>query len=71
MKGLGSRKDAETKMFVLFCIYAWGMPALLVLLVYLLNSFADKNAIYHPRLGESKCFLSGNTLYTFTFSCFK
>lgn len=55
-------KSAETKRFLYYCVYAWGTPLILVLIVFLMNNTSNQNSIFHPKLGIGRCFLEGNGL---------
>ncbi|XP_044254851.1 G-protein coupled receptor Mth2-like isoform X5 [Tribolium madens] len=53
----GSQKTAERKRFIFYCIYAWGMPVIHVLIVYLIDSVAKENSVLKPDIGNGQCFL--------------
>ncbi|XP_072397057.1 G-protein coupled receptor Mth2-like isoform X7 [Diabrotica undecimpunctata] len=64
MRTFLSKKTAERKRFIIYCIYAWGMPIIHVVLVFLINTYGNTVAGYHPQIGVKRCFL-GEGMPTF------
>lgn len=64
MRTVMSKKNAERRRFIYYCIYAWGTPIIHVGIVLTLNTHAPKDAGYHPKLGDNRCFL-GEGMATF------
>ncbi|KAF5288085.1 hypothetical protein FQR65_LT12135 [Abscondita terminalis] len=56
----GSRKQAEMKRFLLYNLYAWGMPLILVIIVTSLSVAPDinVNAWYNPGIGNGQCWFA-------------
>ncbi|CAH1179458.1 unnamed protein product [Phaedon cochleariae] len=66
IRGFNGKKSAEKKRFIIYCLYAWGVPLLHILTVFLLNTYGDERSAYHPQLGYRKCFVEDglpNLLY--------
>ncbi|KAJ8927957.1 hypothetical protein NQ314_019590 [Rhamnusium bicolor] len=66
LRGFNGKRHAERKRFLLYCLYAWGMPVIHVLIVVLLNEYGDETKAYYPGVGKTKCFLEDklpNLLY--------
>ncbi|KAG5896039.1 hypothetical protein JTB14_011034 [Gonioctena quinquepunctata] len=57
MKMNNNRKSSGRETFVIYSLYAWGAPTLHVLIVYLMDKFADENSSYHPGINQGICFL--------------
>ncbi|XP_008191006.1 G-protein coupled receptor Mth2 isoform X8 [Tribolium castaneum] len=53
----GSKKTAERKRFLFYCAYAWGMPVLHVLVVFIIDILANQNSVLKPDIGNGQCFL--------------
>ncbi|XP_056629658.1 G-protein coupled receptor Mth2-like isoform X6 [Diorhabda sublineata] len=64
MRTVMSKKYAERKRFIIYCIYAWGTPIIHVGIVLLLNTHSPPDADYYPKIGDPRCFL-GDGMPTF------
>ncbi|KAJ8966163.1 hypothetical protein NQ317_014128 [Molorchus minor] len=56
IRGFAGQRNAEKKRFLLYCLYACGMPTLHVLLVLMLNHLGDETKTYYPGIGKKKMF---------------
>ncbi|XP_050309690.1 G-protein coupled receptor Mth2-like isoform X3 [Anthonomus grandis grandis] len=55
---VGGRRSSEIKKLGFYSIYAFGVPLVLIILVYLLQTeFLDPLSIHNPKIGKGKCFL--------------
>ncbi|KAJ8978554.1 hypothetical protein NQ317_006115 [Molorchus minor] len=54
------RRHEQNALFGLFCIYACGIPGLIVIIIYLLNIYLDKDSPYYPGVGYGACFINGD-----------
>ncbi|XP_074038800.1 G-protein coupled receptor Mth2 isoform X4 [Leptinotarsa decemlineata] len=57
MRSFGDRKGAERKRFIIYCCYAWGMPLVDILIIFLLNTYGDQTSSYYPAIGIQRCFV--------------
>ncbi|XP_050514676.1 G-protein coupled receptor Mth2-like isoform X10 [Diabrotica virgifera virgifera] len=64
MRTFLSKKTAERKRFIIYCIYAWGMPIVHVLIVFLINHYGSTDTSWNPQIGVKRCFL-GEGMPTF------
>lgn len=55
----GSKKSSERKRLIVYGVYAFGMPLLLIVLIYVLDIYLPENSVHRPDVGRTKCFLSG------------
>lgn len=54
------RKFTEKKRFpYMYFTYAKGVPLLHILIMFLIQKFGDRKAIYYPGVGVKRCFLNG------------
>lgn len=60
----GERRRRERRRFLLYCLYGFGMPAVLTSIVALMQ-FHPHIPDHHikPRFTEVKCWFKGNILY--------
>ncbi|XP_018567276.1 uncharacterized protein LOC108907922 [Anoplophora glabripennis] len=58
---------SERRRFIIYFIYAWGLPLIHVFLVFIFNTFGDPNSPYYPGVGRSKCFLEDGLRSTFAY----
>ncbi|KAF5292880.1 hypothetical protein FQR65_LT11132 [Abscondita terminalis] len=56
----GNTKAAARKQFIIYSIYAWGVPFVLVLIVGFINTFSDPTSWYHPKIGAGLCWIKDN-----------
>lgn len=63
VRGNEDRRLAKKKRFLMYFVYATGVPFLYILIMLLINVFGDKEAFYYPGIGDATCFLNGE--YTF------
>nr|ANB32479.1 G-protein coupled receptor Mth-like 2-1 protein [Dastarcus helophoroides] len=61
LRQISGMKTAETKRFLYYCLYAWGMAVLLVLAVILIDKYAPHDSWYHPEVGRAQCFIRDGT----------
>lgn len=59
MRTVLSQQNAERKRFLIYCLYAWGVPVIHTLIVFLINTYGDEDSGYHPEIGKRRCFLGG------------
>jgi G protein-coupled receptor Mth (Methuselah protein) len=59
----GIRSD-KTKKFLKYCIYAFGVPLLLVSIVFILNEFQLVHSEYSSRIGNGSCTVTDPDLIT-------
>ncbi|XP_018569773.1 G-protein coupled receptor Mth2-like [Anoplophora glabripennis] len=52
--------NLEKRLFFLCNIYAWGIPFTIVLVVFLINTYGDKNSVLYPAVGIDFCFINGH-----------
>ncbi|CAG9856139.1 unnamed protein product [Phyllotreta striolata] len=64
MRTVLSKQTAERKRFIIYCVYAWGVPTIHTIIVFLINTYGDPDASYYPGIGKRRCFL-GEELPTF------
>ncbi|XP_068899219.1 G-protein coupled receptor Mth2-like isoform X7 [Tenebrio molitor] len=53
----GSKKSAERKRFFMYSAYAWAVPILHVLIVYIIDTNSKENSWFSPGIGKGQCFL--------------
>ncbi|XP_018569888.1 G-protein coupled receptor Mth2-like [Anoplophora glabripennis] len=66
LRGFYVQEKIKRRIFAVASCYAWGLPILNVLIVFLLSTYGDENAKYHPGIGVESCFLK-NGLATHLF----
>lgn len=58
MRGFNGQRMAERKRFIYYCVYAFGVPCVHILVVFLLNQYGDpEKSVHYPGIGKEKCFL--------------
>lgn len=55
----GIARDLQKKKFLLYSLYGWGCPLMILTVVYLADHTDLVPEVYRPRMGVSTCFLSG------------
>lgn len=59
----GMSKDKETRRFIFYSLYAWGLPFVITLITFVVDYFRLFDKMYLPNFGESSCwFTQVNTL---------
>jgi hypothetical protein len=58
----GSKKSAERKRFFMYSAYAWAVPILHVLIVYIIDTNSKENSWFSPGIGKGQCFLRSKFL---------
>ncbi|KAK5639760.1 hypothetical protein RI129_010571 [Pyrocoelia pectoralis] len=57
---LGNTRELARRRFIIYNVYAWGVPFVLVMLIAILNSLADEDAWYSPSIGVGFCWFHKN-----------
>lgn len=55
-------KDKENRRFLFYSLYAWGVPLVLSLIIFVVDFFQLFDKLYLPNFGESTCWFSQNTI---------
>ncbi|KAK4872683.1 hypothetical protein RN001_014712 [Aquatica leii] len=55
----GNTRYAARKQFMLYNLYAWGVPFVVVLIVGLLNTFSNATSWYNSNIGNGTCWIRG------------
>lgn len=53
----GSRGNVERKKFILYCVYAFGVPTVLASLVAILDNIENFDDNFRPGMGTERCWL--------------
>ncbi|CAH1099151.1 unnamed protein product [Psylliodes chrysocephalus] len=56
--GFLSKKTTEKKRFIMYSIYAWGVPFCFVTMVLIINTHGHPKSHFYPNLGSGACFLA-------------
>ncbi|KAJ8922364.1 hypothetical protein NQ315_004307 [Exocentrus adspersus] len=67
LRGCYVQGKLKKRIYAVAFIYAWGLPALDVLIVYLFNTYGDIDANYYPGIGLDSCFLADVAAMVFYF----
>lgn len=54
----GMRKTRDTRRFVCYSIYAWGIPAILTTFVHLVDKYTLLHSDYLPNMGKRSCWFA-------------
>ncbi|KAF5272758.1 hypothetical protein FQA39_LY07785 [Lamprigera yunnana] len=54
----GSKRRTDRRRFIIYSIYAWGCPLILVILVMVLSSVVKPNKWYNPGIADQECWLN-------------
>lgn len=57
----GMSKDKENRKFLFYSLYAWGVPLVISLIIFVVDFFQLFDKVYLPNFGESTCWFSQNT----------
>jgi 7 transmembrane receptor (Secretin family) len=62
-QGLGSKKrEEENRTFLIYCIFGFGIPSLLTLIVFLIEMFHFLPDHLMPNIGEYRCWIQPGRL---------
>lgn len=64
-RGFSGRKQSEKRRFILYNIYAWGVPLFLLTITAILNKTLGPDSNFSPKMGITKCWFEGKVLYFF------
>lgn len=56
------RKTRETKRFLIYSLYAWGIAISLTTFVYLIDKFTLLHSDYLPNMGKRSCWFASESL---------
>ncbi|KAK5640089.1 hypothetical protein RI129_010900 [Pyrocoelia pectoralis] len=54
----GSKRRTDKRRFMMYSVYAWGVPLLFVILVMVLSSLVKPNKWYNPGIADQECWLN-------------
>ncbi|KAJ8940522.1 hypothetical protein NQ314_010683 [Rhamnusium bicolor] len=60
LRGFYGRENMEKTLYTIFRVYAWGSPSLIVLFLFVFNTYGNQNSSFYPGIGVNLCFLSGH-----------
>ncbi|KAL3275853.1 hypothetical protein HHI36_020594 [Cryptolaemus montrouzieri] len=56
-RGVPGVRSSERKRFLLYCLYAWGMSFLIVVITFLINTFGNQFQWFYPGVSVGQCFI--------------